>query len=66
MIRREDVDQVARVQMSYLNEVGLECQDEGSEESEIRRVAFPGYAPFGIGSPTVLVDEEGEVGVAAT
>ena len=60
---RHHMNQLARLNVSYLDEVGLKGQDVRVVERECLRCSLPLNLPVLSSSPAVAVDEEGEVGV---
>ena len=57
------MNQFARLNVSYLNEIRFESQDVGVVECESLRRSFPLNLPVLSRSPPVAIDKEGEVGV---
>ena len=57
------MNQFARLNVSYLNEIRLKCQDVRIVECKGLWCSFPLDSPVLSGSPTISVDEEGEVGI---
>jgi hypothetical protein len=58
-----NMDQLAGLDISYLDETRLKSQDVRIRKRERSRRAFPGYSPIGPRSPAVAVHEEREIGV---
>lgn len=58
-----DVNQFARLNVSYLNEIRLKGQDVGVVERECLWCALPLNLPVLASAPAVSIDEEAEIGV---
>lgn len=55
---RHDVDQFTGLNMSDLDEIGLESKDIGIRKRECVGVTLPRNPPVRPSAPTIVVDEE--------
>lgn len=63
ILSSHDMDQLARLDVSYLYEARLEREDVGVAEGEGLGSTFPLYLPVRSCAPAIAIDEEAEVGV---